>query len=82
MEEAIKEENKKLRHLRLMVDLTIQLLYQEEDLSLIQGLNRIRAAKEYALMLFPDKGDVFDLIYRPRFLRVLQERGLLIPSSN
>ncbi len=73
----LKEENRKLRHLRLMIDLTMQLLYQKKDLTLIEGLNHIRLAKQYALSLFPDKSDTFDLIYRPRLMRIIKERGLL-----
>ncbi len=76
------EENRKLRRLRLMVDFTIQLLYQDSDLTLSQGLMHIRAARRYAESLFPGKGEVFDLIYKPRMLRVLHERGLLNNNSN
>ena len=78
----VQEENRRLRRLRLMVDFTIQLLYQEQDLTLARGLMHIRAAREFAESLFPGKGDVFDLIYKPRMLRVLRERGLLQDHSN
>ena len=77
LSKELKEENRKLRHLRLMIDLTIQILYQKRDLTLVEGLNYIKSAKMYALSLFPGKGDVFDLIYRPRLQRVMRERGLL-----
>lgn len=73
----LKEENRKLRHLRLMIDLTIQLLYQKQNLTLTESLNYITNAKKYAISLFPGKGEVFDLIYRPRLFRVIRERGLL-----
>jgi hypothetical protein len=77
MSNELKEENRKLRNLRLLIDLTIQLLYQKQDLTLTEGLNYLKTAKKYAVSLFPDKGEVFDLIYRPRLLRVISERGLL-----
>jgi hypothetical protein len=73
----LKEENRKLRHLRLMIDLTIQLLYQKRDLTILEGLNYINTAKDYAVSLFPGKEETFDLIYNPRLTRVLRERGLL-----
>lgn len=73
----LKEENRKLRHLRFMIDLTIQLLYQKYDLTFLEGLNYINAARDYAVFLFPGKEATFDLIYNPRLLRVLRERGLL-----
>jgi len=73
----LKEENRKLRHLRLMIDLTMQLLYQKPDLTLTEGMGYINNAKKYAISLFPEKGHVFDLIYRPRLMRVISEKGLL-----
>ena len=82
IDNALKEENKKLRHLRFMIDLTCQLLYQENGLTLSEGFNKIQNAKTYAESLFPGKRDVFDLIYRPRLIRILKERGLLTPSLN
>lgn len=77
MSNELKEENRKLRHLRLLIDLTIQLLYQKQDLTLNESLDYLQKARRYAVYLFPEKGDVFDLIYRPRLLRVISERGLL-----
>lgn len=78
----LQEENKKLRRLQLMTDLTVQLLYQTADLTLEEGISYIQNARIFALSMFPDKGDVFDLIYKPRMLRVLNERGVLKVSRN
>jgi hypothetical protein len=38
-----------------------------------EGEQVIEAARQRVLALFPDKGDVFDLVLRPRFERLLQE---------
>ncbi len=78
----LKEENKKIRQLKFMIDLTAQVLYQTQDLTLIEGLQHIQAARQFAEYLFPGKGEVFDLIYRPRLLRILGEKGLITPSKN
>ncbi|RMG63511.1 MAG: hypothetical protein D6715_11150 [Calditrichaeota bacterium] len=78
----VKEENRRLRRLALMVDLTIQILAQTEELTLNEAFMHIRAARQYAVHLFPGKGEVFDLIYRPRMLRVLKERGMLPWETN
>lgn len=78
----IEEENKKIRRLQLMVELTIQLLYQTHDLTLTEGFQHIENARKFAGQLFPDKIKTFDLIYRPRMLRVLRERGVLNFSQN
>lgn len=82
MNQAIIEENKKLRRLQLMIDLTVQILYQTENLSLPEGLRYIQNARDFALRLFPDKADTFDMIYKPRLVRVLKERGLIESSVN
>jgi hypothetical protein len=76
------EENKKLRRLQLMIDLTIQTLYQSEQITLGEGLQYIRGARNYALHLFPEKGEAFDLIYKPRLIRALKERGVFSQSRN
>ncbi|GBD94663.1 hypothetical protein BMS3Abin05_02274 [bacterium BMS3Abin05] len=71
--EEIQEERKKMRHLRWIVDLTVQLLYQE-DVSVPEMLKLVEATKRHVLTLFPDKEFQFELIYRPRFNRIIQER--------
>lgn len=78
----LEEENKRLRRLQLMVELTLQLLSQSDRLTLTEGLDYIKNARNFALTLFPNKGETFDLIYKPRFIRVLKERGILEISQN
>jgi hypothetical protein len=80
--ELLAQENKKLRYLQLMVDLTIQILSQEEGLTFFEGLEHISKARKFAMNLFPQKGTTFDLIYRPRLIRVMQERGIINVESN
>ncbi len=80
--ENLKEENRKIRKLQVMVHFTTQLLYQKSELTLLEGLWHIQNLRKFALNLFPEKGEVFDLIYRSRLIRVLAERGLFFPCSN
>jgi hypothetical protein len=82
MKNMIEEENRKIRYLQLMVDLTIQLLYQTDGLTYMEGLKYIDNARNFAEKLFPSKAMTFDLIYKPRLMRVLQERGILEISLN
>jgi len=67
------EENRKLRFLRYLVDFSL-LSIQQEELTLEQALKVIEDVKQAACNLFPGKEETFELIYRPRFLRVIQER--------
>ncbi len=71
-ENEIREEEKKLRQLRLIISLTTAVI-AEGDLSLKESLEMIKGAKRAALSIFPDKEGVFDLIYMPRFRRLLNE---------
>ena len=72
--EAVREENRRLRRLRLLVDLTMARLYQDHDLSHLEALEVIEQCRNAALALFPGKESAFELIYRPRFERVLHRR--------
>jgi hypothetical protein len=71
--EEIREENRKIRRMRLLVDLTCSLLAQA-DLSSVEMTNLVNATKQKVLELFPGKETTFDLIYKPRFTRIIRER--------
>lgn len=66
-------EQRKMRLLRTIVDLAAAVLRQG-NLTIPEAIELIQATKKRVLQLFPDKEDVYDLIYRPRFERIIQER--------
>ena len=68
------EENRKIRRLQLMMNMVMSVLAQDEDLTLEQASEMIANAKAAALAMFPDKELAYDLNYRPRFQRLLNER--------
>ena len=72
-EKEVKEENRKIRYLRLLVDFSV-LSIQQDDLLLKEALQLVEDIKKAACNLFPGKEETFELIYRPRFNRVIQER--------
>lgn len=71
--EEIALENKKIRFLRLLVDFSIQFILQG-DLPLEEALKVVEGVKGHACRLFPGKEETFELIYRPRFRRILTEK--------
>lgn len=71
--EDFKEEEKKLRQLRLAVSLTMSTISQTK-LSFDEASRMVAATRELALTLFPGKELAFELIYQPRFRRLLAER--------
>ena len=73
--EEIREEQTRMTRLRVLVDVTVQLI-AKSPLSREDTLQLIDDVRERVLDLCPDKGDVFDLVLRPRFLRILNERAI------
>jgi len=70
---ALLEEERKLRRLSRAMDVAATLLRQV-DLTLDEARDVVEHAKQTALKLFPDKEATFDLIYGPRFRRILVEK--------
>jgi len=72
-ESEILEENRKVRRLQLVVDLVMSVLGQS-DMTLEEASDMVAATRRFALNLFPDKEYTYDLIYQPKFRRLLAEK--------
>jgi len=70
---ALLAAERKVRRLSRAMDLAAILLW-EIDLTLAEAQGIVNHAKHTALQLFPDKEETFDLIYGPRFRRILAEK--------
>lgn len=66
----IKEENKKIRNLRFMVNLSLSLI-ADGNLPREEAVEYFTRTKKYALNLFPGKEDAFELLYAPKFRRLI-----------
>jgi hypothetical protein len=75
----LQREEKNMRHLRMVVDLA-QAVLTQSDLTLQESLDVMENTKKTALALFPDKEFVYDLVYTPRFRRIIEER-FTIPGT-
>lgn len=71
-QEALQREEEQMRVLKWLADTTVWRL-TVGPITRAEGEQIIEAAREGVLRLFPDKGDVFDLVLRPRFERHLME---------
>ncbi|MGH9757410.1 MAG: hypothetical protein ACRD4M_06705 [Candidatus Acidiferrales bacterium] len=69
-QEAIDEESRRIRRLRILVQLTLETI-AAGDLSPEEAAGMIAATRQAALEMFPGKEKTFDLIYRPKFQRVM-----------
>ncbi len=72
--ELLHEEEQRLRRLRLLVDVTAQVLAEDQSLTFCEALRLIDAARTASTRLFPDKEQTFDLVIRPRLERIVHER--------
>lgn len=70
----IELENKMIRRLRFLVDLTFATIAQDNSLTLDEAWEHVLALKGAAVAMFPGKEGTFDLIHMPRFSRLLAER--------
>lgn len=71
--ERLIDEERRLRRLRLLVDLA-QAELMQGAITVKEAYSILERTRKAALTLFPDKGSVYDLIYAPRFMRILNER--------
>ncbi|HKS96887.1 MAG TPA: hypothetical protein VJV74_12265 [Terriglobia bacterium] len=76
-DDEIAEENRRVRRLQLVVDLVTNLLWQS-DIPLEEASELVAQTRQFALHLFPDKEQTYDLIYQSRFRRVLAEKYRLM----
>ena len=73
MEER-QEEQKLIRRLQMMMNLVMQTIAQDPSLSIDEASQMIADSRRAALAMFPGKELAYDLIWRPRFQRLMRER--------
>ena len=72
----ILEEQVRMNRLRATVDVAAYLL-RGVPLSREEAMDVIEHTRTQVLKLCPGKEDVFDLVLRPRFMRILDERAMM-----
>jgi hypothetical protein len=68
------EEARLIRRMQLMMNLVMQTIAQDSSLSIDEASQMIADARTAALSMFPGKELAYDLIWRPRFQRLMRER--------
>jgi hypothetical protein len=68
------QETKLLRRLQMMMNLVMQTIAQDGSLTVDDASQMIADARGAALAMFPGKDLAYDLIWRPRFQRLMRER--------
>ena len=72
--EARAEEQKLIRRMQMMMNMVMQVIAQDATLSIDEASQMIADSRKAALAMFPGKELAYDLIWRPRFQRLMRER--------
>jgi len=68
------EEQKRLRRMQIMMNMVMQTIAQDTTLTIDEASQMTADARKAALAMFPGKELAYDLIWRPRFQRLMRER--------
>ena len=68
------EEGKLIRRLQMMMNMVMQVIAQDGSLTIDEASQMIADSRKAALAMFPDKELAYELIWRPRFQRLMRER--------
>jgi hypothetical protein len=72
--EELKEEERKIRRLQMMMNMVMSVIGQDESLTVDEAAEMVADSRKAALAMFPDKELAYNLIYKPRLQRLMRER--------
>ena len=68
------EEQKLIRRMQMMMGMVMQVIAQDASLTIDEASQMIADSRKAALAMFPEKELAYDLIWKPRFQRLMRER--------
>ena len=68
------QEARKIRRLQVMMGMVMSVISQDPSLTIEEASELAAGAKRAALAMFPDKELAYDLLYKPRLQRLMNER--------
>jgi hypothetical protein len=68
------QEARKIRRLQVIISMVMSVIGQDPNLTLEEASELAAGAKRAALAMFPDKEFAYDILYRPRLQRLMNER--------
>ena len=72
--EELAQEQRLLRRLQMMMNMVMQTIAQDGSLTVDEASQMVADSRRAALAMFPGKELAYDLIWRPRFQRLMRER--------
>ncbi len=70
----LQQESRLIRRLQIMMNMVMQVIAQDGSLTIEEASQMIADSRDAALAMFPGKELAYDLIWRPRFQRLMVER--------
>ncbi len=71
-------EDRLLRRMQMMMSMVMQTIAQDGTLTVDEASQMVADARTAALSMFPGKDLAYELIWRPRFQRLMRERFRLM----
>jgi len=68
------QEARQIRRLQMMMSMVMSVISQDHKLTVEEASELVAGAKRAALAMFPDKELAYDLLYKPRLQRLMNER--------
>ncbi len=68
------EEARKIRRLQVMISMVMSVISQDPNLTVEEASELAANARRAALVMFPGKELAFDILYKPRIQRLMNER--------
>lgn len=68
------EEQKLIRRMQMMMGMVMQVIAQDGSLTVDEAAQMIADSRKATLAMFPEKELAYDLIWKPRFQRLMRER--------
>ncbi|HZU44348.1 MAG TPA: hypothetical protein VE994_16860 [Terriglobales bacterium] len=68
------DEGKKIRRLQMMMNMVMSVISQDPEMTVEEASELVANAKRAALAMFPDKEFAYDILYKPRLQRLMNER--------
>lgn len=70
----VAEEGRRIRRLQVMISMVMSVIGQDPNLTVEEASELVAGTKRAALAMFPDKELAYDLLYKPRLQRLINER--------
>jgi hypothetical protein len=70
----VKQEAQKIRRLQVMISMVMSVISQDPNLTVEEASELVAGTKRAALAMFPDKELAYDILYKPRLQRLMNER--------